>query len=113
MREFKPSLPFNVESQLLIPTSTYIKGTLKKVYPASGESVFISFKTFGGTETNSNGSVVIENTGVVQTWYRPDISADCRLVIGGLPYEVISPPENINMANQYLQFKVRAVKGGA
>ena len=56
---------------------------------------------------------MVENTGVVQTWYRPDIKADCRLVIDGLDYEILGTPENINMSNQYLQMKVRAVKGGA
>lgn len=113
MKNFKPNLPFNVPAQLLIPTEKYIKGVLTKVYPENGEDIFISFKTFGGTESTSNGQTVVENTGVVQTWYREDIQANCRLIIGRLPYEILGIPENINMANQFLQFKVRAVKGGA
>lgn len=113
MRDFKPTLPYNVAAKLLIPTETYVKGVPKKVYPVDGLDLFVSFKTFGGTETNSNGTTVVENTAVVQTWYRPDITASARLVVDGLPYEILGTPENINMSNQYLQFKVRAVKGGA
>lgn len=112
MKDFKPNLPFTVPAELLIATDKYIKGVLTKTY-TKADDIFISFKTFGGTESTSNGQTVVENTGVVQTWYRSDITASCRLVIGGLAYEILGTPENINMSNQYLQFKVRAVKGGA
>lgn len=113
MRGFKPNLPFAVPASLLIPNQKTDKGVFVKEYPDKGEQIFISFKTFGGTESSSNGQTVVENTAIVQAWYRADITADCRLVIGGLAYEVLGTPENIDMANQYLQFKVRAVKGGA
>ena len=112
MKDFKPNLPFNVPAELFICTETRIKGVLTKTY-SKANGIFISFKTFGGTESTSNGQTVVENTGVVQTWYRADITASCRLIIGGLAYEILGTPENINMANQYLLFKVRAVKGGA
>lgn len=113
MKSFTANLPFNTPAVLLIPIEKYVKGVLKKNYPETGEDIYISFRTFGGTETSSNGQTVVENTGVVQTWYREDIKADCRLIIGGLAYEILGTPENINMCNQFLQFKVRAVKGGA
>lgn len=112
MKDFKPNLPFTVPAELLICTETRVKGVLTKTYTKT-DDIFISFKTFGGTESTSNGVTVVENTGVVQTWYRADITASCRLVIGGLTHEILGTPENINMSNQYLQFKVRAVKGGA
>ena len=112
MKNFKPNLPFNVPAELLICTEERVKGVLTKTY-TKADDIFISFKTFGGTESTSNGVSVVENTAVVQTWYRADINANCRLVICGLVYEILGTPENINMANQYLQFKVRAVKGGA
>ena len=110
---FISNLPFSTQAVLFIPTEKYIKGVLKKTYPETGTYIYISFRTFGGTETTSNGQIVVENTGVVQTWYRADIRADCRLMIGGMTYEILGTPENINMCNQFLQFKVRAVKGGA
>lgn len=112
MKMFTPSLPFNVHAELMVASVENVKGTNKKTYTKK-DDIYISFKTFGGTEITSNGQVVVENTGVVQTWYRPDIKADCRFVINGLAYEILGTPENINMSNQYLQMKVRAVKGGA
>lgn len=112
MNNFKANLPFTVPAELQSSTDTRVKGFLTKSYSKT-DDIFISFRSFGGTETNSNGIIVVENTAVVQTWYRPDIKANSRLVIGGLLYEILGTPENINMSNQYLQFKVRAVKGGA
>ena len=112
MKQFIPDLPYSVFAELLNPQEKTEKGSVKKSY-IKIDDIFISFRTFGGTETVKNDMLVVENTATVQTWYRPDIKAGSRLKIGGLEYDILGTPENINMANQYLQFKVRAVKGGA
>ena len=112
MADYKPSGPFVVPAILQVPTTTTVKGVQKKTYEKK-DDIFISFRTFGGTEKTSNDVITVENTGTVETWYRPDIKSDCRLIIDDLPYEILGSPENINMRNQYLVFKVRAVKGGA
>ncbi|MBQ2426976.1 MAG: head-tail adaptor protein [Ruminococcus sp.] len=55
-----------------------------------------------------------QSHGYVTTWYRPDITAGCRVrCIDGTLYEVINKPENIEQQNRVLQFKVRRVEGGA
>ena len=52
------------------------------------------------------------NTATVETWYRPDIKADCRLrLTDGAVYEILGAPENIEMRNQFCKFKVRAIEG--
>lgn len=57
--------------------------------------------------------LVIEDTAVIETWFRPDIKSDCILEdVNGIRYEILGTPENINMRNQILRFKIRAVKGG-
>lgn len=112
MKQFIPDLPYSVFAELLNPQEKTEKGSVKKSY-IKIDDIYISFRTFGGTETVKNDILVVENTATVQTWYRPDITAGSRLKIGGLEYDILGTPENINMANQYLQFKVRAVKGGA
>lgn len=112
MKQFMPDLPYSVFAELLNPQEKTEKGSVKKSY-IKIDDIYISFRTFGGTETVKNDILVVENTATVQTWYRPDIKARSRLKIGGLEYDILGTPENINMANQYLQFKVRAVKGGA
>lgn len=112
MADYKPSGPFVVPAILQVPTTKSIKGVLTKTYEKK-DDIFVSFRTFGGTERTSNDAIMVENTGTVETWYRPDIKSDCRLIIDDLPYEILGTPENISMRNQYLVFKVRAVKGGA
>ena len=113
-RKYKPTVPFNVPMFLFAPTVIDKKGSLKKVYPEIGELFYCSFRTFGGTEKTSNDVLVIEDTAVIETWYRPDIKADCILEnADGQKYEILGTPENIEMRNQYLKIKIRAIRGGA
>lgn len=109
-----PNTPYNTPAMLHNPVEIVeTKGVAKKIYDETGEKIFVSFRTFGGTEKVSNGQLVVENTGMVETWYRPDITSESRLLIEGVTYEVLGTPENINMQNRNLVMKVRAIKGGA
>lgn len=119
---FKPSLPFNVPFVLLTPTTTTVSGVLKKTFPTMAEAledtrniIYCSFKTYGGTERDVNGVYSIIDTANVETWYRPDIQSDCRVAraTDGAMFEIINEPENINMMNQFLRFKLKRIKGGA
>lgn len=117
---YKPHTPFNVPMMILTPTVETVNGVRKKVYPdwhdLTDDNIFFgSFRTFGGTETVSNGVYTLENTAVVETWFRPDLQANCRVVLlqSGLIFDVMGMPENINMRSQYLKFKVKAVGGKA
>ena len=113
MSNYRPNEPFNVPMYLETPEIVKIKGSNKKTYAEKGV-IYCSFKSFGGTETTSNGTLVIEDTAQVETWYRPDIKVDCRLKdTNGKEYEILGTPENINMRNQVLKFKIRSVRGGA
>ena len=114
---WKPSAPFNVPMKILTPVVTSAYGVVKKSYasPENAPLFFGAFRTFGGTEVTSNDLYTIEDTGVIDTWYRPDITPDCLIYIcdSAATYEIISRPENIEMRNQYLQFRVRRVGGVA
>lgn len=109
---YKP-LPFNVALTLQTPKTVTAKGSTKKTYIDAGE-IYCSFRTFGGTETTSNGALIVENTAVVDTWYNPDITADSRVITadGGI-YEILGTPENIEMRCQFMRFKIREIRGGA
>lgn len=74
-----------------------------------------SFKTYGGTETYSDDLWVIKDTATIETWFRPDIKSDCRIVVieNGAKYDVINEPEDIGMRHQFLKFKCMRLKGGA
>lgn len=123
-REYKPSFPFNVPFVLLTPTHTTLSGVSKKTFPTVQEALqnennifHGNFKTYGGTVRtigDVNGLVSIEDTGNVETWFRPDIKSDCRVAraIDGAIFDIINEPENINMMNQFLKFTIRRVKGG-
>ena len=115
MAGFTPAYPYTTPAELLIPTYTSEKGTQVKAFPAQGVRINVSFRSFGGTESTTNDVLTVINTATVETWYRPDIKSDCRIYIiqTGEIYDVIGQPENINMRNQYLKFKVEKTGGGA
>lgn len=116
MAEFKPSLPYSTPMYLYKVVGTKDnKGHRQKVY-GDTQLFFGSFKTYGGTESNNNGVVTVEDTANIETWYRPDITADCRVGLSDYPdrlYQIIGEPENINMRNQFLKFKVKRINGKA
>lgn len=117
---YRPQTPFNVAMKILSPTWKSVNGVKKKVYPSPDDVAddlifFGSFRTFGGTETESNGVYSIVNTAIIETWYRPEITADCQIVVlqTGQIYDVLGAPENIEMRNQFLKFKARVIGGKA
>lgn len=117
MAQFKLAGPLTTPLMLLIPTYSDSYGVESKTFPNISDGILIygSFRTFGGTERSVNGIYSIENTAIIETWYRPDIKSNCRIGISqtGEIYEILGEPENIGMRNQYLRLKVMQVKGGA
>lgn len=117
MANFKPSAPFNVPMKLLVPTTTMVYGSATKTFsdPETSELFYGSFRTFGGTENLQDGVYTVIDTGVINTWYRPDIKADCQIYLCDTEqvYDIVSDPEDIDFRHQYLQFKVRKVGGKA
>lgn len=74
-----------------------------------------NFSSYGGTESIVNGVLVIDETATITSRYFPEIKANCRvkLLQSGAEYEIIGEPENVEMRNMWLVFKVRRIKGGA
>lgn len=114
-RKFKPSAPFNVPMKLLVPVSERVDGALKKGFsdPENSELFYGSFRTFGGIENVQDNVYTLIDTATIDTWYRPDIKADCRIYLceTGEVYRINGDPEDIEMRHQYLQIKVRKVGG--
>lgn len=117
MARFKVSAPFTVAFVLLVPTYSEALGVPVKAFPEVSKGIPFNgnFKTFGGTEVTMDGLYSIQDTAWVESWYMPEIKSDCRVVVRdtGAVYEVYGEPENIELRNQYLKFKIRRVKGGA
>lgn len=101
--------------RLQVPVTSVSYGVKEKLWQDVDGVVNANFKTYGGSEIVSNGVLTVEDTAQVVCWYRPDIKSDCRLVrlTDGETFEVLGEPENIEMRNQFLKFKVRRVRGGA
>ena len=100
--------------KLLIPSATSkVNGVPRHTYPSTGDIIFVNWKTYGGTEQTVNGLYSVIDTAQITTRYRPDIAINCRLLReDDKIYEIISEPENADLNNKYLEFKVERVKGG-
>lgn len=105
---------FRTPVKLLIPTgSGKYNGVVRMTYPEDGDVIFVNWKSYGGTENSVNGVYSILDTATITTWYRPDITANCRILTeSGKVYDIISEPEDIENAHITVQFKVQRVKGG-
>ena len=103
---------FNVPAVILTPTTTKINGITKKDFVES-ETIFVSAKSYGGTEKVVNDLYVIEDTMVIETYFRPDITSDCNLKLldDNSVWEILNTPENIDRRNQFLKFKIKRIKG--
>lgn len=116
-KNYKPAAPFTVPMKLLVPTTTTSYGAGKKVFsaPEDSELFYGSFRTYGGTENFKDDVLTIIDTAMIDTWYRPDIKADCQVYLceNGQIYDIINDPEDIAFRHQYLRFKVRKVGGKA
>lgn len=115
---YKPpgSAHFTTVVKLQKRIRTIVSGAPEFSYEDASEPILnCSFKTYGGTETISNGCLVLLSTATLITWYRQDIQAADRVVLlqDDSIWEVIGEPENIDMRNQYLILKVRKISGGA
>lgn len=103
------------------PKSAPSYGVNKKTWGNADGVIMANFKSFGGTEKNDNGVLSVEDTAQIVCWYRPDIKGDCRVILldgteeteNPKIYEILGEPENIEMRNMFLKFKVRRIKGGA
>ena len=93
---------------------TYELGVLVKK-PIQLDRIYCNFKTYGGTEKEVNGVIAVEDTAVIVTWYRPDITSDCILerLLDGARFEILGEPEDIEQRHMVMRMKVRRIKGGA
>lgn len=116
MAEYRPSQPFTTALIVLKPTGVEkVAGVATKVFPAIKDGFVInaSFRSYGGTQATINGLYSIVDTVDVETWYRPDITSDCEVVVAetGARYAIINEPEDINFRHQFMKFKLERAKG--
>ena len=120
---FRPSEAAQMVTPLRLqrPVFGVSYGVNTKTWETVNGVIMANFKTFGGTERNDNGILTVEDTAQIVCWFRPDITSGCRIVLldgtedsdNSKCYEILGEPENIELRNMFLKFKVRRVKGGA
>ena len=109
---------FTTRMKLLIPTYEYSHGEEVKTYPSfnDGININVSFKAYGGTEVkekSTDNMLVVYDTVSITTWYDSRIASDCRLALSeGVEYEILGVPENIDMRNKFMKFKIQRISGG-
>jgi head-tail adaptor len=117
MLMYRPSEAAQMTTAMLLQQPSVVTeyGVSTKGYTDTKLVVYCNFKSFGGTEKVSNDVLIVEDTAQIVCWYHPDITADRRLkrLSDGAVFEILGTPENIEMRNQFLKFKIRRVKGGA
>lgn len=120
MSRFRPAAPFATPMYILNPTYKTSKGVRNEVYPevkdlTDDQLIFGTFRSYGGTDTQSNNLTVVEKTGYIDTWYRDDIKSNTRLYIITTQdaYEILGDPEDIEMRHQYMKIRVRKIGGAA
>lgn len=109
---YTPSSLFSTAALILKSEYHKVNGVNTKVF-VEGDMIYVSAKSYGGTEREVNGRLVIEDTLQIETWYRPDITSSdvIRLLDDNSEWEIMNNPENIERRNQFLKFKVRRLTG--
>lgn len=115
LKSISMSTPAKLLTVLEVVTST--GNTRKKQFidPENADIITVGVKTYGGTKKIVNDRLVLEDTATIITWYRPDITAGCRLLFldDNSLWEVIGRPEDVDRRHQYLIIKCRSVSAGA
>lgn len=110
---YTPAMPFNVPARILKGEYVRVNGVKTKRF-TDGDVIFVSARSYGGTERTINDKVVIEDTIQIETWYRPDITSidGLRLLDDDSEWEIVNHPEDIERRHQWLKFKIRRMEGG-
>ena len=114
MASYKPSLPYNVPAKIMKGTFNKVNGVNVKTF-TEGDFIWVSAKSYGGTEKVINDKYVIADTMQIETWFRPDIKSEdgIKLLDDDSVWEIMNTPEDIDRRHQYLKFKVQRYKGKA
>ena len=107
---YKPNLPYSVIAQWLIPTPVKVNGANKISY-VEGELFGCRMKSYGGREESVNDVYRVVEQYNVETYYNPTIGKNYRIRIlqDGSEWKVLTQPENVEMGNKYMLFKIERV----
>lgn len=110
---YVPSAILNIPCKILHVTYEKVNGVNTPVETESENVVWMSCKSYGGTEKIIDEQYTIIDTIVFTTYYRPDITAQDRIKIltDGSVWEILNTPENIELRGSFMTFKGRRWHG--
>lgn len=113
MNAFRPALPYAVPARILTASTAKSQGITVKTY-ADGAQIWVSARGFGGTEAVRDGVLSVVDTMTIETWFRPDITQDCRirLLDDGSVWGILNL-EDVGRRHQYVVLKCSRIAGGA
>lgn len=108
---FKPTLPYDIVCQWLVPKFEKVNGVNKISY-SDGEYFCCRMKSYGGREQTINDVYSIIEQWNVETYYNPEVNGHYRIKIvnDGSVWEILANPENVEMRNKFMLFKIERVK---
>ncbi|MFK7692861.1 head-tail adaptor protein [Paenibacillus sp. HJGM_3] len=108
---FKPTAQFATVVRVQHRVATDVNGAPDVSYIDADPALdYCNWKSRGGTESTESGTLSVEDTAEVMLWFREDLNQQDRLLLHDkteLAYDIIGPPENIEMRNMWLLLKVR------
>ncbi len=93
-------------------TAETVDNRTVKTYTEVG-TVRGKFKQKGTAETTANGLTIINEKTTFITWYKADFAAADILTIGGVDFEIVGNPENVEMRSRYSVLTLERISGGA
>lgn len=111
---YRPASPFTTPALILKAEYRKVNGVNVKKFVET-DLIYISAKSYGGTETVVNDKVTIVDTLNIETWFHPEITSKdaIRLLEDNSEWEIMNTPEDIEFRHQFLKFKVRRMIGNA
>ena len=94
------------------PTYSEVNGRQVKEFAVVG-NLRGKFKQKGTSEMNANGLIVVNDKTSFITWWKTDFEAKDIITIGGVDYQVIGTPENVEMRGRYAILNLEKISGGA
>lgn len=110
---YVPPAILNVPARIHHATYKVVNGVNTPVYEADSRVIWVSAKSYGGTERDVDGAYSIIDTMTFVSYYYPDIKAQDRIELlgNGHVYDILNTPENIDMRGSFMTFKGRRYHG--
>ena len=102
----------NISITLQTPAITKEAGGAQKVTWSTLATVWAKWTNAHGSEVWQSQAVQAVSPATVLIRYRDDVTTACSILKGSIIYEIVSL-DNIQERNEYLEMKVKVLKGSA